>query len=185
MLEQPLSAAPAGALSDDLPETRFMRIALQQAEQARAEGEVPVGAVVVRDGEVVAVGYNQPIGRHDPTAHAEIVALRAAAQAVGNYRLTDAALYVTVEPCLMCVGALVHARVREVVYGAAEPKTGALASAIRGQELPGLNHRFTVTGGVLEDDCRAIIQEFFRDKRRAARSLKESNAEVAEGAENG
>jgi tRNA(adenine34) deaminase len=142
-----------------------MRAALEQARLALAAGEVPIGAVVVIDGSVVARGYNQPISGVDPTAHAEIVALRAAARAVGNYRLTEALLYVTLEPCVMCVGALVHARVREVVYGAAEPKTGALVSTTRALETPGLNHRFAVTSGVLEDDCREIIQGFFRQRR--------------------
>src|SRR5688572_4635403 len=124
-----------------------MRGAIEQAQHALAAGEVPIGAVVVLDGAVVARGFNQPITAVDPTAHAEIVALREAARLVGNYRLTEATVYVTLEPCLMCVGALVHARVREVVYGAPEPKTGALVSAMRALELPGLNHRFTVTGG--------------------------------------
>lgn len=144
-----------------------MRAALEQARLARAAGEVPIGAVVVINGRIVAGGYNQPISAHDPTAHAEIVALRAAAAAMGNYRLTGASLYVTVEPCLMCVGALVHARVAEVVYGAAEPKTGALASIMRAHEAPGLNHRFAVAAGVLEDDCRDIVQAFFRERRNA------------------
>ena len=144
----------------------YMRAALEQARLAIDTGEVPVGAVVVRDGEIVARAFNQPIRAVDPTAHAEVLALRAAAQRIGNYRLTGALLYVTVEPCLMCVGALVQARVREVVYGAAEPKTGALVSAVHGLDLPGFNHRFATTGGVLEEPCRQIIQEFFRDKRR-------------------
>ena len=143
----------------------FMQAALEQARLGLAAGEVPIGAVLVVEGQVVARAYNQPISAVDPTAHAEILALREAARAVGNYRLTEAVLYVTVEPCLMCVGALVHARVREVVYGAAEPKTGALVSAVRGLELPGLNHRFAVTGGVLAGPCRDLIQEFFRDRR--------------------
>jgi tRNA(adenine34) deaminase len=143
-----------------------MRAALDQARLALAAGEVPIGAVVVVDGRVVSSGYNQPITAVDPTAHAEIVAVRAAAQAVGNYRVTDAVLYVTLEPCLMCVGALVHARVREVVYGAAEPKTGALVSTTRALDTPGLNHRFAVTSGVLESECRELIQAFFRDRRR-------------------
>jgi tRNA(adenine34) deaminase len=143
-----------------------MRAALDQARQGLAAGEVPVGAVLVIGDAVVASAFNQPITANDPTAHAEVLVLREAARAVGNYRLTDATVYVTVEPCLMCVGALVHARVREVVYGAAEPKTGALASTLKALESPGLNHRFAVTAGVLEDECRAIIQEFFRDKRR-------------------
>src|SRR5688572_24493236 len=142
-----------------------MRAALEQARLGLAAGEVPVGAVAVVGTEIVARAFNQPIGRVDPTAHAEVLVLREAATRLDNYRLTQLTLYVTVEPCLMCVGALVHARVREVVYGAAEPKSGALVSTIRGAELPGLNHRFIVTGGVLEDECRALIQQFFREKR--------------------
>lgn len=142
-----------------------MQGALEQARLALAAGEVPVGAVVVVDGRIVARAYNQPIASIDPTAHAEILVLREAARAAGNYRLADAVVYVTVEPCLMCVGALVHARVREVVYGATEPKSGALVSAVRGLDLPGLNHRFAVTGGVLEHECRALIQQFFQDRR--------------------
>ena len=143
----------------------FMRAALEQARLAIAAGEVPIGAVVVRDGEIIARAFNQPISAVDPTAHAEVLALRAAAQQVGNYRLTGATLYVTVEPCLMCVGALVHARVREVIFGAVEPRSGALVSTVRGHEIAGLNHRLTVTGGVLEADCRDLMQRFFRDKR--------------------
>jgi tRNA(adenine34) deaminase len=142
-----------------------MRAALEQAQLARDAGEVPIGAVVVVDETIVAAGFNQPIRAHDPTAHAEIVAVRAAARALGNYRLTDARLYVTLEPCLMCVGALVHARVREVIYGASEPKTGALVSTTRALETAGLNHRFAVTAGVLEAQCRQAIQSFFRDRR--------------------
>jgi tRNA(adenine34) deaminase len=147
---------------------RFMHAALDEARRALASGEVPIGALVVVDGRIVATGYNQPISAVDPTAHAEIVALRNAAKEGRNYRLTDATLYVTVEPCLMCVGALVHARVREVVYGATEPKSGALVSTVRALDLPGLNHRFTVTGGVLEDECRQLIQQFFEERRRKA-----------------
>ena len=142
-----------------------MRAALEQARQALSAGEVPIGAVVVVNGRIVGTGYNQPIGAHDPTAHAEIVALRSAAAAMGNYRLTGATLYVTVEPCLMCVGALVHARVAEVVYGTAEPKAGALTSTMRAHENPNLNHRFAVAAGVLEDECRDIVQAFFRERR--------------------
>jgi tRNA(adenine34) deaminase len=143
----------------------FMQAALEQARLGLAAGEVPIGAVLVVDQRIVARAFNQPIAAVDPTAHAEILVLREAARASGNYRLTEGVVYVTVEPCLMCVGALVHARVREVVYGAAEPKTGALVSTVRGVDLPGLNHRFAVTGGVLEADCRALIQQFFRDRR--------------------
>ena len=142
-----------------------MRAALAEAARAIDAGEVPVGAIVVVNGEVIGTGFNQPISSNDPTAHAEIVAMRAAAARRGNYRLTGSSLYVTVEPCLMCVGALVHARVREVIFGAVEPKSGALVSTVRGHEIPGLNHRFTVTGGVLEADCRDVIQQFFREKR--------------------
>ena len=142
-----------------------MRAALEQARLALAAGEVPIGAVVVFDGEIVARAFNQPIAASDPTAHAEVLALRAAAAHVANYRLIGASLYVTVEPCLMCVGALVHARVREVVFGAVEPKSGALVSTLRSDEIPGLNHRFGVTGGVLEADCRDVIQQFFRERR--------------------
>ena len=143
-----------------------MEAAIEQARRGLDAGEVPIGAVLVVNGEIVARAYNRPITSSDPTAHAEVVVLRAAAKASGNYRLTDATVYVTIEPCLMCVGALVHARVREVIYGAAEPKTGALESTMRALETPGLNHRFAVTGGVLEEQCRGLIQEFFRQKRK-------------------
>lgn len=148
-----------------------MAAALEEARRGLAAGEVPVGAVLVIEAQIVARAFNQPIGSVDPTAHAEILVLRDAAQRIDNYRLSGATLYVTVEPCLMCVGALVHARVGHVVYGAPEPKTGALVSAVRGLELPGLNHRFDVTGGVLEGDCRELIQSFFRAKRAESRSL--------------
>jgi tRNA(adenine34) deaminase len=142
-----------------------MRLALAEAERARALGEVPIGAVVVKDDVVIGAGWNRPISAIDPTAHAEIDALRLAAHSVGSYRLTGATLYVTVEPCLMCVGAMVHARIGLVVYGAVEPKSGALVSTIRGHEAPGLNHRLEILGGVLEEDCRAILQDFFKTKR--------------------
>src|SRR5262245_7554262 len=143
----------------------LMGAALVEATRARDAGEVPIGAVVSIDGEIVGRGFNQPIGAGDPTAHAEIVAIREAARTVGNYRLTGAVLCVTIEPCLMCVGALVHARIGTLVYGAAEPRTGAVASTTRGGELPGHNHRFEVVAGVREDECRALMQEFFRSRR--------------------
>lgn len=139
--------------------------ALEEATRAAGAGEVPVGAVVVLDGRIIGRGANCPISTHDPTAHAEIVALRAASLAQHNYRLTGATLYVTVEPCLMCVGALVHARVHRVVFGAPEPKAGALQSTQRAHEAPWLNHRLQVHGGVREADCRAVMQEFFRQRR--------------------
>jgi tRNA(adenine34) deaminase len=142
-----------------------MVAALAQAELAGEAGEVPIGAIVSIDGEIVGRGFNQPIRAADPTAHAEIVALRDAARRVGSYRLSGATLCVTIEPCLMCVGALVHARIGTLVYGAAEPKSGAVVSAVRGGELPGLNHRFEVVSGVREDACRELMQSFFRDRR--------------------
>jgi tRNA(adenine34) deaminase len=147
----------------------FMRAAIEQARLGLAAGEVPIGAVLVIDGVIVARAFNRPIGAVDPTAHAEVLVLRDAAAHVGNYRIGDATVYVTVEPCLMCVGALVHARVREVVYGAAEPKTGALVSTLRALDS-NLNHRFAVVGGVLEDECRALIQQFFQSRRGLVRS---------------
>jgi tRNA(adenine34) deaminase len=143
-----------------------MRVALEQARLGLAAGEVPIGAVLVIDGRIIARACNQPIRALDPTAHAEVLVLREAARAIRNYRLTEATVYVTVEPCLMCVGALVHARVRDVVYGAPEPKSGAIVSTVSGLDMPGLNHRFAVTPGVLEDECRAIMQQFFKEKRR-------------------
>jgi tRNA(adenine34) deaminase len=143
-----------------------MHLALAEAAKARASGEVPIGAIVVLGERVVGAGFNQPISAIDPTAHAEVMALRAAARALGNYRLTGTELYVTVEPCLMCVGAMIHARVGRVVFGAPEPKAGALMSASRAHETPGLNHRLEVVGGVLEAECRAVIQAFFEDRRR-------------------
>ena len=142
-----------------------MQLALAEARKAHAAGEVPVGSVVVFGGAVVGAGFNQPISAHDPTAHAEVLALRAAAAEIGNYRLTGSTLYVTVEPCLMCVGAMVHARVGLVVYGATEPKAGAVMSMTRAHELPALNHRLQVLGGVLEAECRELIQKFFEVKR--------------------
>jgi tRNA(Arg) A34 adenosine deaminase TadA len=143
----------------------FMREALAQAREAGRRGEVPVGAVVVLEGQVIGAGFNQPIGAHDPTAHAEMVAIRAAAARVRNYRLTGADLYVTIEPCQMCVGAMVHARIARVVYGAREPKAGAIESAMSAHEHPALNHRMLALGGVLEPECRELIQEFFRTRR--------------------
>jgi tRNA(adenine34) deaminase len=155
---------PAPASDDE----RFMAAALDEARKAAAAGEVPIGAVVVAAGEIVGAGFNQPVGRRDPTAHAEIVAIRAAATRVGNYRLSGARLYVTVEPCQMCAGALVHARIGTLVFGAPEPKAGAIVSTQRALEHPALNHRVEVVAGVLEDDCRGLVQRFFRDRRRAA-----------------
>jgi tRNA(adenine34) deaminase len=152
-------------MSDPRGHEAFMREALALAEAAAASGEVPVGAVVVAGGEIVGRGHNQPVGANDPTAHAEIVALRDAAQRLGNYRLTGASLYVTVEPCLMCVGATVHARIDTLVFGVTEPKAGAVESTVRGYEQVGLNHRPIVVSGVLAADCRALMQRFFASRR--------------------
>lgn len=141
-----------------------MRLALEEAAKALQAGEVPVGAVLVRGDEVVARGFNQPIQAVDPTAHAELVALRAAARALGNYRLTGTTLYATLEPCLMCVGALVNARVSSLVYGAAEPKWGSVRSLLDVGTLA-VNHRFDVVAGVLEEECRQIVVDFFKIRR--------------------
>lgn len=143
----------------------FMRRALELAQAGAALGEVPVGAVVVKDGVIVGEGFNQPISAHDPTAHAEVVALRDAAKRLGNYRLVDCDIYVTLEPCLMCCGALVHARVREVIYGAEEPKAGSVRSRLNALEMPHLNYRVAARGGVLAAECSQVLSEFFRARR--------------------
>jgi len=152
-------------LPDPADYDAMMTAALDEARRARDAGEVPIGAVVAIDGAIVARGFNQPVSSGDPTAHAEIVAIREAARAVGNYRLVGATLCVTIEPCLMCVGALVHARIAKLIFGAAEPRTGAVVSTVRGGELPGHNHRFEVVSGVREDECRKLMQGFFRARR--------------------
>ena len=142
-----------------------MGLALEQARQAAAAGEVPVGAVVVKNGQVIATGRNAPIASHDPTAHAEVVALREAARVLGNYRLEGCTLYVTLEPCPMCAGAIVQARIPIVVYGTADPKAGACHSLFSITGDLRLNHQAAVLGGVMQEDCRAILQEFFRQQR--------------------
>ena len=143
----------------------YMRAALEQARQAGACDEVPVGAVVVLDGEIVGRGFNQPIGRHDPTAHAEIMALRDAATRLGNYRLPGCALYVTLEPCVMCSGAIMHARIARVVYGARDPKTGVAGSVLDLFAEPRLTHHATIEGGLLADDCGRMLSSFFAARR--------------------
>ncbi len=164
-------------MSADVPDrdAQYMRLALAQASQAHALGEVPVGAIVVKAGEVIAHGFNQPISRHDPSAHAEIVALRAAAQALGNYRLPGCELYVTLEPCAMCAGAMQHARIERVVWGAADPKTGACGSVINLFDQPLLNHHARVQGGVLAPEAGAMLQTFFAERRRAAKSRRDAS----------
>lgn len=144
---------------------RYMREALALADEAALAGEVPVGAVVVAGDRIVGRGHNQPIRTHDPTAHAEMVALREAARTIENYRLSGATLYVTLEPCLMCVGAAIHARIATVVYGASEPRSGAIESAQRVWDHPSLNHRITVVSGVLASEARQRLRAFFLDRR--------------------
>lgn len=143
----------------------FMRLALEEARLAQERGEVPVGAVLVKDGQVIARGGNAPIALHDPSAHAEMLALRAGGRELANYRLDDTVLYVTLEPCLMCASAIVHARVRRVVFGAFDPKAGAAGGLIDAFALKGLNHRVDVFGGVLEQECGALLSGFFTTTR--------------------
>lgn len=145
----------------------YMQEALALAREAAAAGEVPVGAVVVRDGEIVGHGYNQPISRHDPSAHAEVMALRDAAGRLGNYRLIGCDLYVTLEPCCMCVGAIMHARIARVVYGAADPKTGACGSVVNLFAEDRLNHHTTVEGGLLAQQAGALLSDFFVQRRKS------------------
>ncbi|HZA95689.1 MAG TPA: tRNA adenosine(34) deaminase TadA [Burkholderiaceae bacterium] len=156
----------AGEASTD--ET-FMRLALDQAHNAWALSEVPVGAVIVKDKKVLATGFNQPIGTADPTAHAEVRAMRAAAQLLGNYRLSDCELYVTLEPCAMCAGAMQHARIKRLVFGAADPKTGACGSVVDLFAEPKLNHHTTVRAGVLADESSRLLSSFFSERRELKR----------------
>ena len=149
----------------DAQDAAFMQAALLQAHEAAAAGEIPVGAIVTRGGEILATGQNRSMRDFDPSAHAEIVALRAACHAQANHRLSDATLYVTLEPCAMCVGAIVQARVSRVVFGAYDPKAGAVGSAVDLSDSPAFNHRFEVMGGVLADDCGVVLQDFFRARR--------------------
>ena len=146
-------------------DAKYMALALREARKAWEAGEVPVGAVVVKDGEVIAAGFNQPIGRHDPTAHAEIVALRAAAEKLGNYRLPGCELYVTLEPCAMCSGAMMHARLARVVYAAVDPKTGVCGSVLDLFAREELNHHTEVVGGVLAEEAGAMLKGFFAERR--------------------
>ena len=143
----------------------WMRAALQMADEARKQDEVPVGAVLIMNDEIIGRGFNCPVGQHDPSAHAEIEALRDAAQRLGNYRLPGSSLFVTVEPCTMCAGALIHARVGRLVFGAREPRAGAVVSSAKVLDNPALNHRVSVTEGVLADECAALLKEFFKSRR--------------------
>ncbi len=148
-----------------MPE-KWMQVALGLAAKAAQQDKVPVGAVVVSDNQIVGRGFNQPIGRHDPTAHAEIMALRDAASALGNYRLPGCTLVVTVEPCTMCAGALVHARIEQLIFGAREPRAGAVCSSAQVLDNQGLNHKVTVVEGVLEKECKALMSAFFKERRK-------------------
>ncbi|WP_374755093.1 MULTISPECIES: tRNA adenosine(34) deaminase TadA [Burkholderia] len=168
----PMPPSPAG----DERDRRYMRLALDAAAQARAAGEVPVGAVLVRGDDVIARGFNHPIGGHDPSAHAEMAALRAGAQALRNYRMPGCELYVTLEPCLMCAGAIMHARIARVVYGAPDPKTGACGSVVDAFADTRLNHHTTVVGGVLAGECGAALKSFFAERRHAMREARRAQA---------
>src|SRR4249920_3884840 len=191
----PISQTRAAGFPADRPESRrygeypvtdprrtadeyAMRIALDQAHNALLVGEVPVGAVIMRDGQVLATGYNRPITTYDPTAHAEIVALRHAAQLVENYRLPDCELFVTLEPCAMCAMALMHARFKRVVYGARDPKTGAAGSVVDLFGQPQLNHHTVVQGGVMADECGKVLQDFFAERRAQLRDLRAARRAV-------
>lgn len=155
-----------------IDDTIWMKEALLEADKGRTLGEVPVGAVVVKEGQIIARACNQPISSCNPIAHAEILVLQSAAAAIGNYRLMDCDLYVTLEPCTMCAGAIVHSRIRRLIYGATEPKAGAIVSAARVLEQPQMNHRVEVTGGVLQDECSSMISEFFRFRRQQIREQR-------------
>jgi tRNA(adenine34) deaminase len=146
-------------------EVRFMRRALELARMAEDAGEVPVGAVLVKDEEIIAEGWNQPIRDHDPTAHAEMIALRAAGRVLGTYRLTDTTVYVTLEPCPMCAGAMVHARVRRLVFAAVDPRAGAAGTVFNIVQHPALNHRIECTGGLMAEECGALLRDFFVARR--------------------
>ena len=159
----------------------MMRLALDQALNAATVGEVPVGAVIVRDGQVIATGFNHPIGSADPTAHAEVRALRAAAEAAGNYRLPDCDLYVTLEPCAMCAGAILQARIRRLFFGAPDPKTGVCGSVINLMGDHRLNHQTVVAGGLLEQDCGRHLRDFFAERRAQRRAKRTDLAGAGEG----
>jgi tRNA(adenine34) deaminase len=155
----------SSSMTDERSDELFLEAALRAAQRALEEGEVPVGAVVVCDGRIIAEGWNRNIKGNDPTAHAEIVALRQAANIVGNHRLGDCELFATIEPCTMCAGALVHARIKRLVYGAEDPKAGAVHSVLQVLNHPQLNHRMEIKGGVLAGRCAEMLQRFFRDRR--------------------
>ena len=160
--EQDIPTTGSASSADDL---RFMSRALELAREAEGAGEVPVGAVIVKDGAIIAEGWNRPISTHDPSAHAEMIAMRAAAESLQNYRLLDTTLYVTLEPCAMCAGAMVHARVKRLVFAATDPRAGAAGSVFNIVQHTALNHRIQVEEGVLRDDCSAVLRGFFQKRR--------------------
>jgi tRNA(adenine34) deaminase len=162
-------------------DAEWMALALAEARRAGDDGEVPVGAVLVKEGLRIASGRNAPVAMHDPSAHAEINALRAAGAALGNYRLEGCELFVTLEPCAMCAGAMMHARLKRVVFGAADPKTGAAGSVVDLFGQAQLNHHTAVEGGVMASECQALLQDFFRDRRSAARQLRAERQTEAQG----
>jgi tRNA(adenine34) deaminase len=162
-----------GVAMDASVDAGFMRLAIAQAKKALAAGEVPVGAIVVKDGVVVGQGYNQPIVSHDPTAHAEVIAMRDAAATLGNYRLPDCTLYVTLEPCVMCSGAMMHARFSRIVFGAPDLKTGACGSVVNLFDDTRLNHHANVQGGVLGEECVQLLKDFFAERRALAKQKKQ------------
>jgi len=172
----------ARSAHDIARDERYMRAALDEARLAEAAGEVPVGAVVVWNDAIIARGHNLPIRSVDPSAHAEMQALRAAAQVIGNYRMPECELYVTLEPCAMCSGAILHARLRHVVFGATDPKTGAAGSVLNLFEQAQLNHQTTVTGGVLAADCGQMLKDFFGARRRAQKAAQQAAQEAAQPA---
>lgn len=166
--------------TQQINDEKYMHRAVELAGQGEQLGEIPVGAVIVCDREIIGEGFNQPITSHDPTAHAEIVALRAAANRIQNYRLVDSTLYVTLEPCTMCVGALIHARVARLVFGTVEPKAGAVVSQSQLLDATYFNHRITVQGGVLAETCQHQLSDFFRRKREQLKQQKSENNKIEE-----
>ncbi|WP_340607898.1 tRNA adenosine(34) deaminase TadA [Xenorhabdus bharatensis] len=159
----------------------WMRQAMDLAMQAQAKGEIPVGALLVADNKIIAEGYNHPITDHDPTAHAEIIALRRGGTQLQNYRLLETTLYVTLEPCVMCAGAMIHSRIQRLVYGASDMKTGAAGSLIDILRHPGMNHRIEITGGVLAQECSAMLSAFFKQRREQHKELKRLKKQQLEG----
>ncbi|WP_425591523.1 tRNA adenosine(34) deaminase TadA [Brenneria roseae] len=166
-------------VSHELDDEHWMRHALTLAQRAQDEGEVPVGAVLVLDNQVIGEGWNRPIGHHDPTAHAEIMALRQGGMVLQNYRLLNTTLYVTLEPCIMCAGAMIHSRIGRLVYGAADEKTGAAGSLVDILRHPGMNHQIIIDSGILADACSAMLSDFFRMRREQHKARRDAEKKTA------